>query len=73
MALTLTKQTLDTSSKPISITDGNIFEKIVEAIWFFLSFALFIVLGPFSAPIALIALLQLGFEDNDQEYPESIG
>lgn len=72
MALTLTKQTLDANSKPISLIHGNIFEKIIEAIWLFIAFTLFIVLGPFSAPIALIALLQLGCEDNDQQCPDSI-
>jgi hypothetical protein len=30
------------------------------------------VLGPFSAPVVLIALYKLGLEDNDHQEPELI-
>ena len=48
-------------------------ERLSEWFWFLLSFLLFIVLGPFSAPIVLIALIKLGLEDNDHPEPQSIG
>ena len=72
MAITLSKQAMNTHSKPISINASDMVEKVVGVIGFFVSFLLFIILGPFSAPIALIALLQLGCEDRDLQSPESI-
>ena len=72
MAVTLSKQAISTQSKPVSIAPGSLFAKIAEGIWFLVSFVLFIILGPFSAPIAMIALLQLGCEDSDQPSPEPI-
>lgn len=72
MAVTLSKQALNTQSKPISIDPGSAFAKIAEGVWFLVSFILFVILGPFSAPIAMIALLQLGCEDNDQPSPDPI-
>jgi len=71
MAITLSKQAMNTHSKPISINPGDKVERVLGVIWFFVSFLLFIILGPFSAPIALIALLQLGCEDRELPSPES--
>lgn len=71
MALTMSKQVLHSQSGSVSRNQVSLFEKIAEIVWFLLSFTLFIVLGPFSAPIALIALLQLGCEERDQPFPDS--
>lgn len=46
--------------------------QISEWFWFCLSFMLFIVLGPFSAPVALIVLVRLGMEEHICEEPKSI-
>ena len=48
------------------------FGQVSEWFWFSLSFILFIVLGPFSAPVALIVLARLGMEENSWQEPESI-
>ena len=72
MAAILSKQAISTQRKPISIAPGTPFAKVAEGIWFLVCFVLFIILGPFSAPIAMIALVQLGCEDSDQPSPESI-
>ncbi len=47
-------------------------EQWSEYFWFLLSFVLFLLLGPFSAPIVVIAIFKLGLEDNDHAEPESI-
>ena len=47
-------------------------ERMSEYFWFFLSLVLFIVLGPFSGPIAFIALCKLGLEESAHAEPESI-
>jgi hypothetical protein len=70
MAAILSKQAISTQSKSLNIDQGSLFAKIAEGIWFLVSFILFVILGPFSAPIAMIALLQLGCEENDQPSPE---
>ncbi|BHH84180.1 hypothetical protein [Desulforhopalus sp. 52FAK] len=72
MAITLSKQAMNTHSKPISVNPGDMVERVLGVIWFLVSFLLFIILGPFSAPIAMIALLQLGCEDRELQSPESI-
>ena len=46
--------------------------QVSEWFWFCLSFILFIVLGPFSAPVALIVLVRLGMEENTCREPKSI-
>ena len=48
------------------------FGQVSEWFWFCLSFILFIILGPFSAPVALIVLARLGMEENSCQEPESI-
>jgi hypothetical protein len=43
-----------------------------ECFWFLLSLVLFVVLGPFSGPVALIVLCRLGLEESVHTEPESI-
>lgn len=45
-------------------------ERLSEWFWFLLSFALFVVLGPFSAPVVLLVLCRLGLQENDHVEPE---
>jgi hypothetical protein len=72
MATTLHKQEIVRSAESVWRSVWNLTEKVSEWFWFLLSFTLFVVLGPFSAPIALIAIFKLGLEDNDHREPESI-
>ncbi len=72
MATTLQKQSIGQPVEGGLHTLGSVVEQLCEWFWFFLSFILFVILGPFSAPIALIALLKLGLEDNDLREPEAI-
>ena len=72
MATTLQKQVIGRPAESVWRSLWNLTEQVSEWFWFLLSFALFVVLGPFSAPIALIALFKLGLEDNDHREPESI-
>ncbi len=77
MATTLQKQIIGQSviSQPVENVWHNLrslVEQGSEWFWFLLSFALFLVLGPFSAPIALMAIFKLGLEDNNHTEPESI-
>lgn len=72
MALTMSKHALHTQGGSIRKNQIAILDKIAEVFWFFLSLSLFVILGPFSAPIALIVLLQLGFEERDQELPNPV-
>lgn len=71
MAISISKDARNNESNSISFNVAGLLEKMVEMVWFFLSLILFIVLGPFSGPIALLALLQVGCEDNDLVSPES--
>lgn len=72
MATTLHKQAIDQPVESVYHSLCTFFDQLSEWFWFLLSFVLFVVLGPFSAPIALIALFKLGLEDNDHPEPESI-
>jgi hypothetical protein len=72
MATTLHKQVIGRSAESVWRSVWNLTEHVSEWFWFLLSFTLFVVLGPFSAPIALIAIFKLGLEDNDHREPESI-
>jgi hypothetical protein len=72
MAISLTKEAVSSESHQISINLTGMWEKLGGIVWFLLSLILFVVLGPFSAPIVLIALLQLGCEDSDHASPKSI-
>jgi hypothetical protein len=51
---------------------GTIAERLSECFWFLLSLVLFVILGPFSGPVALIVLFKLGLEESVQAEPESI-
>ena len=72
MATTLHKQVIGRPVEGVWHSLLSLTEQVSEWFWFLLSFVLFVVLGPFSAPIALIAIFKLGLEDNDQTEPESI-
>jgi hypothetical protein len=72
MATTLHKQVMGRPVESVFHSLCSLVEQASEWFWFLLSFVLFVVLGPFSAPIALIALFKLGLEDNDHREPESI-
>ena len=63
------------SESPINVPSEGLrtwTEQVSEYFWFLLSLVLFIVLGPFSGPIALIVLSKLGLEDSAHAEPESI-
>lgn len=72
MAISISKEAMSSQSNHISFNLIGVWERISGIIWFLLSLVLFVVLGPFSAPIVLIALLQLGCEDSDQVAPKSV-
>jgi hypothetical protein len=42
-----------------------------EVFWFLVSFGLFLVLGPFAAPVALIAIFSLEGDERGATEPES--
>lgn len=69
MATTAQKQVINRPVEGLwqSLCDRS--EQISEWFWFMLSFLLFVLLGPFSAPIALIAIFKLGLEDNEHQEP----
>lgn len=72
MATTLQKTIID---RPVSTNWHRLAvhaERVSEWFWFLLSFALFLVLGPFSAPVVLLVLCRLGLQDNDHPEPESV-
>jgi hypothetical protein len=72
MATTLQKQTYE--SPIVNNWSGvtALMEQVSLWFWFCLSFVLFVVLGPFSAPVALIVLAKLGLEESSHQEPESI-
>lgn len=72
MATTLNKQVISRPAEGVWHSLWSLAEKLSEWFWFLLSFVLFVVLGPFSAPIALMAIFKLGLEDNSQTEPESV-
>lgn len=51
---------------------SNCREKIVEGFWFTLCLTLFLILGPFSAPIVLAFLFFNNHLDNEMQEPESL-
>ena len=72
MATTLQKHIIN---RPIDTPWHNLairIEKVSEWFWFLVSFALFVVLGPFSAPVVLLVLCRLGLQDSDHAEPESV-
>ncbi len=72
MATTLHKQVIGRPDEKVWSSLLHAADRITEWFWFLLSFVLFVALGPFSAPIALIAIFKLGLEENDHREPESI-
>lgn len=72
MATTLHKQVIGRPDVKVWNSLRSAADQVSEWFWFLLSFVLFVVLGPFSAPIALIAIFKLGLEENDHREPESI-
>lgn len=72
MVTTLPNRTSESSMNVSSEGVRTWTERLREYFWFLLSLVLFIVLGPFSGPIALIVLCKLGLEENTHAEPESI-
>lgn len=72
MAISIPKEAMSNENNPYLFNLTEIWEKMSGIIWFFLSLVLFVVLGPFSAPIVLIALMQLGCEDSEHPLPKSV-
>lgn len=72
MANILHKQAIDRPVESVFQSLCIVVDQLSEWFWFLLSFVLFIALGPFSAPIVIIALFKLGLEDNDNREPESV-
>lgn len=70
MVATMYKQMVVRQIGALSHSLSGIFEKAGEWMWFAFCLCLFIVLGPFSAPVVLIALCKLGMESKDQPEPE---
>lgn len=66
MESTTTKQTIVNSSTPFQSGVNGRTEKVLELVWCLLCFLLFIILGPFSAPVVLIALAKFGVEQRGQ-------
>ncbi|WP_457576206.1 hypothetical protein [Desulfomarina sp.] len=48
-------------------------EKISECFWLSLSLLLFVIMGPFAAPVVLLVLFQLAREENGCVEPEPLG
>ena len=72
MSTTLNKQTFSVSNRNFRSNFATICEKISELFWFCLSLMLFVVLGPFAAPVVLLVLLKLGMEESDAQEPEAL-
>ncbi len=63
------------SKSPMNVTAKGLKtwkERTSECFWFLLSLVLFVVLGPFSGPVALIVLCRLGLEESVHTEPEPI-
>lgn len=61
--------------RPIGVLFQNLSvlcENGEEWFWFTLCLFLFLILGPFSAPIVLLVLFKLGLEAENQPEPESV-
>ncbi len=72
MATTLHKQILDRPVDNVWQGLAGLAERVSEWFWFLLSFSLFVVLGPFSAPVVLIVLCKLGLEADENVEPEPV-
>ena len=47
-------------------------EKLLESCWLAVALALFIIMGPFAAPVALFAVLGLPSEERGEAEPEML-
>lgn len=72
MATTAHKQVIGRPVEALWHGLVSLTEQISEYFWFLLSFSLFVVLGPFSAPVVLLVLCKLGLEESDSAEPESL-
>jgi len=66
---------IETRKALTRITPGlfsNCREKIIEGFWFTLCLILFLILGPFSAPIVLAFLFFNNHLANEMQEPESL-
>ena len=72
MATTIHKQAVIHPEESFLQVLLGFYEKACGWFWFTLCLFLFIALGPFSAPVALIALFRLGMEESDQAEPASL-
>jgi len=70
MATTAQKQMIDRPAEGAWQVLCGMSDQLSEWFWFMLSFLLFVVLGPFSAPIALIAIFKLGIQENEHREPD---
>lgn len=52
------------------ICRNGLFQQPSDVLWFLLAFILFLVLGPFSAPVALMFVLKEGHNDGYELEPE---
>lgn len=69
MATTAQKQMIDRSAEGVWQILCGMSDQLSEWFWFTLCFLLFVLLGPFSAPIALIAIFKLGLQENEHREP----
>lgn len=72
MATTLHKLNSGSSADNAHEGISTWLECVSEKFWFLLSLTLFMVLGPFSGPIALIVLFKLSMEDRPDAEPEAL-
>ncbi len=72
MATTIQKQIINNPVEGVWLSVVEHLEQISSLFWFLLCLSLFVILGPFAAPVAVVALFKLGLDENDLEEPESI-
>lgn len=72
MATTIQKQLIDSPDVGGFQSFLEMYEVVSCWFWFLLSLTLFVILGPFATPIALITLAKLGLGEKDLQEPEHI-
>ncbi|SDO87755.1 hypothetical protein [Desulforhopalus singaporensis] len=72
MAATIHKEVMDRSFDSGVINLATLNEKIMGLFWFVLCLGLFVILGPFSGPVAIVALYRISRETGDQPEPQSV-
>jgi hypothetical protein len=72
MAITIQKHTYEIPVSNIRSGLAPLVARVSEWFWFCLCLVLFVVLGPFGAPVALMVLVKLGLEENSHREPESV-